>query len=91
MQQDYESYLYHHFFSNADLETSIKNYDAQLRSGNQIIELAEKQVNILLKNQTFKNGFVLSAYNSNLLIDEYSRIIETTIQLINLIDDEFNI
>lgn len=90
MQQDYETYLYEPFFSIADLQSSMKNYTYQLENGkgltNNEIDLSD--VKTLLKNQKFKNGFSLSFYNSSMLLDEYSEMIERTNQLIQLIDIE---
>jgi hypothetical protein len=88
MQQDFESYLYDPYFNTIDLETSIKNADAQMAKKVPTVQMDIEQVTVLLNNQLFKNGFVLSAYNSGLLITEYSNIMETTNQLIELIDKE---
>lgn len=88
MQQDFESYLYDPYFNTADLETSIKNAEAQTSNKVPKVQMNIDQVKALLNNQLFKNGFVLSAYNSDLLITEYSNIMETTNQLITLIDKE---
>jgi hypothetical protein len=90
MQQDYEQYLYDPFFNYADLNTSFKNYNSQIANEPTEVSLDIEQVNGLLKNQLFKNGFVLSAYNSEILINEYSDIMETTKQLISLIENELN-
>ncbi|RLD29783.1 MAG: hypothetical protein DRI75_02015 [Bacteroidetes bacterium] len=90
MQQDFESYLYDTFFSIADLNKAFKNFNAQADNISNVEDLDISQVKELLNNQTFKNGFVLSKYNSELLITEYSNIMETTNQLILLIDEELN-
>ena len=90
MQQDFESYMYDPFFNIADLKTSFDNYNAQLLKQYPEKLLDSFQVKTLLEHQAYKNGFVLSAYNSDLLISEYSSVIETTNQLIALIDKELN-
>ena len=90
MQQDFESYLYDPYFNTIDLETSIKNADDQMPKKVPTAQMDIEQVTILLNNQLFKNGFVLSAYNSDLLITEYSNIMETTNQLIELINKELD-
>lgn len=90
MEEDYERYLYEPFFSIIDLETSLKNWIAKQNNLKDIPELDLINVQILLKNTTFKNGFVLAAYNSNDLIGEYSNIIRSTHELIKLIDLELN-
>jgi hypothetical protein len=84
MQQDFERYLYDPFFSIADLETSLKSY------GGENTKLDSTQVNKLINNQSYKNGFVLSSYNSESLINEYSILLLTTNELISLINQELN-
>ncbi|MFC4720852.1 DUF6090 family protein [Geojedonia litorea] len=88
MQQDFESYLYDPFFTTIDLNSSLKNFEQQ--DTNQVIEteLNIEQVTKLLNNQAFKNGFVLSSFNSKDLISEYSKMITTTKNLINMIENE---
>ena len=88
MQQDFESYLYDPFFSTADVDVAMRNLDAQTEQRSNIPEINAKQVTVLLKNMTFKNGFVLAAYNSDLLITEYSKMKATTNKLIKLIEQE---
>ena len=84
MQQDFESYLYDPFFTIADLETSLKSFE------NEKFKLDSTQVIKLLNNQAYKNGFVLSSFNSESLIVEYSNIMTTTNELISLINQELN-
>ena len=84
MQQDFERYLYDPFFSIADLETSLKSY------GGENTKLDSTQVNKLINNQSYKNGFVLSSFNSESLINEYSILLSTTNELISLINQELN-
>jgi hypothetical protein len=90
MQQDFESYLYDPFFSIADMNSALKNFEAQVINATNIKELNTTQINELLDNQKFKNGFVLSSYNSDLLIAEYSNMVETTNELILLINKEID-
>ena len=90
MQQDFETYLYEPFFTIADMNTSLKNFDDQITKSANITELDDSQINELLANQKFKNGFMLSSYNSDLLITEYTNMMETTKEIISLIDDELN-
>jgi hypothetical protein len=88
MQQDFESYLYDPFFSIADVDLAMKNLDAQTEQRNDIPEINAEQVKTLLQNIKFKNGFALVAYNSELLISEYTNMKETTDKLIELIEKE---
>ena len=88
MQQDFESYLYDPFFSIADVDLAMKNLDAQTEERSDIPEINAEQVKTLLQNIKFKNGFALVAYNSELLISEYTNMKETTDKLIELIEKE---
>ncbi len=88
MQQDYETYLYEPYFTIADLNTSIKLIEI---SSEKLKEVNQPQIDILLENQKFKNGFTLSIFNSDVLIEEYSLMLATTERLINLIDSELKL
>ena len=88
MQQDFESYLYNPFFTIADLNSTFKNYNEKLIKSQITSTISTNQMDELLENQKFKNGFVLSTYNSELLIEEYTKMVEITNQLIDLIDKE---
>jgi hypothetical protein len=92
MQQDYESYLYDIYFSSADLDNNIRNFEAQMDPENKQanIEISEEEVKLLLNNMKFKNGVVLSKYNSGLLMAEYQTMIQNTRELIDLIEKEIN-
>jgi len=83
MQQDFERYLYDPFFTTVDLETSLKSVNEET------VKLDFNQANALLNNQAYKNGFILSAFNSNSLTTAYSNIMKTTNELIAIINEEF--
>lgn len=88
MQQDFESYLYNPYFTTADMQTTIVNYEEQLSNRAISQSLDPVQVEVLLNNMAFKNGFVLSNFNSKDLIREYTKMISTTQELIGMIDVE---
>ena len=90
MQYDFENYIYPIYFSTTDLESDILNYTFQVSNGADGVktELSKEKIDLLLKNQTFKNGFVLSIFNNKKLIIEYKNMIRMTEKLINLIDSE---
>ncbi len=92
MQQDYESYLYDVYFSIADLDTNLNHLEAQQSSntGSDEYKLSEQDILLVLKNRKFKNGIVLSKYNSDMLISEYSKMIDNIEVIIGLIDAELN-
>ncbi|MCF6308242.1 MAG: DUF6090 family protein [Flavobacteriaceae bacterium] len=90
MQYDFENYIYPIYFSIADLESDISNYTFQVSNGTEGVrtELSKEKIELLLKNQTFKNGFVLSIFNNKKLVDEYKNMILMSEKLIDLIDSE---
>ncbi len=89
-QYDFENYIYPIYFSITDLESDISNYTFQVSNGTEGVrtELSKEKIGLLLKNQTFKNGFVLSIFNNKKLVDEYKNMILMTEKLIDLIDLE---
>jgi hypothetical protein len=82
MQQDFEQYLYDPFFETADLQTSLMSFEGE------DVVLDSSQAMTLLNNQAFKNGFVLSSFNSQSLLEEYDDIIESIHTLDELIDND---
>jgi len=92
MQQDYESYLYDVYFTIADLNKNIKQFEAHIDSNLKAdaSKLSKPEMLELLKNMKFKNGVRLSKYNSNLLIAEYTEMIKNTQNIIKMIDNELS-
>jgi len=90
MRHDFENYLYPIYFSITDLKSDITNYTFQLSKGTEgtKTELSKEKIELLLKNQTFKNGFVLSIFNNNRLIIDYKNMILMTEKLMSSIDSE---
>jgi len=90
MQYDFENYIYPIYFTTTDLESDITNYTFQVSNGTDGVrtELSKEKIELLLKNQTFKNGFVLSIFNNKNLIIEYKNMILMTEKLNDLIDSE---
>jgi len=89
MQQDFESYMYDPYFKTADLNITMENFNQQWNKQKPTLQIDENEVNLLLQNKLFKNGYVLNKYNSGLLIEEYIKMKTTTNNLISLIDKEF--
>ena len=85
-----ENYLYPIYFSITDLKFDITNYTFQVSKGTEgtNTELSKEKIELLLKNQTFKNGFVFSIFNNNRLILEYNNMILMTEKLMDSIDSE---
>ncbi len=92
MQQDYEIYLYEPFFLNANLDASLKNYECQLANVNGIpcSSVDKDVIEKLVKNKGFINGFTLASFNSKTLLKEYTDMVDTTNELIVMINNEVN-
>ena len=92
MQTDYESYLYDPYFSIVDLDENLRNYESQLSANSSIsnVDVSAEDIQLLLENKTFKNGIVLSKYNSDLLIIEYKQMIDRINVLIERIDSKIS-
>jgi len=90
MYNDFENYMFPIYFSTTDLESDISNYTYQVSNGTQgdRTELSNEKIELLLKNQTFRNGFVLSIFNNNLVIDEYKKMKEMNKKLLDIINSE---
>ena len=90
MQQDYERYLYQPYFNLIDLEVALLNYSNQINEldSNNIEKLNKLDLEQLLTNKLYKNGLVLSSYNSNILVDRYSKMIKKSHQIITMIDNQ---
>jgi hypothetical protein len=87
---DFENYMYPIYFSITDLKSDIENYTFQVSKGakGKNKKLSEEKIKLLLKNQTFKNGFMLSVFTNNKLIIEYETMILMTEKLIVSIEAE---
>jgi hypothetical protein len=92
MQYDFETYMYPIYFKITDLESDILNFAYQESKGTEGVktDLSTEKIELLLNNQTFKNGFVLSKFNSKRVITEYNNMILLTNKLISLIDLELD-
>ena len=80
-------------FHTVDLNPTVKNYAYQLSNGKQgeNVQPSVEQSRILLDDLGYKNSFVLSNYNNQLIIGGLEEILEKTDKLIDLIDEELNL
>ena len=92
MEYDFENYIYPIYFNITDLESDITNYNFQVSKGTEgvRVELSKEKIELLLNNQTLKNGFVLSIFNNSRLILEYKNMILMTEKLLVSIDLELS-
>jgi len=79
-------------FHKVDLDPTIKNLTYQLSSGQlgENVEPAIEQYRILLSDLGYKNSFVLSNYNNQMIIQGLEEILEESNRLIALIDEELS-
>jgi uncharacterized protein DUF6090 len=90
MQQDYERYLYQPYFTLVDLESCLKNHSDQLsHKDEKDIQIIDKnEIGKLLKIKLYKNGLVLASFNSNILVGNFTELIEISKSLIRVIETE---
>ena len=82
MQQDYESYLYDTYFSIADLNANLKEFESRQNyaASSDESKLSRQEILLVLKSMKFKNGVTLSKYNSELLIAKYQEMISNILK-----------
>ena len=88
MYSDFKENIYHFYFGHTDINTHLKNYLFQITDGQagENLKLSRTDIDVILENQRFKNGFVLSIFNNGLLIQRLNDMYEKIQQLIVLID-----
>jgi len=87
MRHDFENYMYPIYFGITDLKSDLTNYFAYETEGTKP-ELSKEKIELLLSNQLFKNGFVLSMFNNETLIQDYKNMVSMTERLLISIDSE---
>jgi len=91
MQQDYERYLYEHFFDLVDLEASLSHYENKMNNTiDPNISLNVDEINSLIDLNIYKSGLVLARFNSSKLLEEYNDLIKRSEIVMDLIEQENN-
>ncbi|MFH4967285.1 DUF6090 family protein [Gaetbulibacter sp. M240] len=90
LQHDYEQYLYRPFFEYVDLSPLAQSYGYYAANGafNKDLELSREELDGLLKNNIFKNGFVLSIFTNSIILGDYQKMKDLNQKLMLLIDKE---
>jgi Family of unknown function (DUF6090) len=90
LRNDLEHYFYTPWFDTVDLDPLAKSYVFYAGNGefDQNIVLPREELDSLLKNTLFKNGFVLSVFTNSLIIADYKRMKELNKKVVELIDKE---
>lgn len=90
LKHDYEEYLYKPFFEYVDLDPLAQSFAYYANNGqfdDQLV-LSNEELNGLLKNNIFKNGFVLSIFTNSIILGDYQRMKKLNMELVALIDKE---
>jgi len=92
LKHDYEQYLYEPFFQNVDLDPLAQSYGYFMNNGKfaENLELSREELDGLLKNKVFKNGFVLSIFTNSIILGDYQRMKELNQKLVGWIDNEIS-
>lgn len=90
LKHDYEEYLYKPFFEYVDLDPLAQSFSYYVNNGefNEKLILSREELNGLLANKVFKNGFVLSIFTNTIILGDYQRMKKLNRELVALIDKE---
>ena len=90
LRNDMEHYFYDPWFKTVDLDPLAESFlfYANNEKFDNNIELSRQELDRLLNDTIFKNGFVLSVFTNSLIIDDYKRMKELNKQVVELINKE---
>ena len=90
LRNDMEQFFYNPWFKTVDLDPLARSYVFYANSGefDQNINLSRQELNTLLSDKVFKNGFVLSSFTNALIIDDYKKMKDLNRKVVALIDKE---
>ena len=92
MRFDFEGYMYDPLFINADVNPMQQNFVYRLTAGaaGERAPLSRDEIEGLLRNVKFKNGFAMAILMMGIINDEFKEIKTKTRELIELIDQEMS-
>ncbi|NEV94636.1 hypothetical protein G3567_10820 [Psychroflexus sp. YR1-1] len=90
LRNDMEHYFYDPWFKTVDLDPLAESFlfYASKKEFDNNIKLSRQELDRLLNDTIFKNGFVLSVFTNSLIIDDYKKMIELNKQVVELINKE---
>ncbi len=90
LRNDLEQYFYNPWFETVDLDPLAQSFVFYADNGefDQTISLSRQELDMLLSNKVFKNGFVLSVFTNSLIIDHYKRMKDLNKKVVELINKE---
>jgi hypothetical protein len=90
MYTDFKENIYHFYFGAVDLNTHLQNYAYQVSKGQagENRKLSMSDIEAILANNRFKNGFVLAVFNNGKLLEKINNMNGLIQRLNRLLDDE---
>ncbi|WP_179344740.1 DUF6090 family protein [Winogradskyella ursingii] len=90
LRNDLEQYFYNPWFTTVDLDPLAQSFVFYTNNGkfDNKIELSNQELEKLLNDRVFKNGFVLSVFTNSLIIDDYKRMKDLNKKVVELINRE---
>jgi len=90
LRNDMEHYFYDPWFRTVDLDPFAQSFVFYANNGdfNNEIKLSMEEIDRLINNTVFKNGFVVSVFTNSLIIDDYKKMKDLNIKVVELINIE---
>ncbi len=90
LRNDLEQYFYNPWFTTVDLDPLAQSFVFYTSNGkfDDNIELSRQELEALLSDKVFKNGFVLSVFTNSLIIEDYKKMKRLNKKVVELIDKE---
>ncbi len=90
LRNDLEQYFYDPWFKTVDLDPLAQSFLFYANNGDfdEKVVLSRGELDTLLNNNVFKNGFVLSVFTNSLIIDDYKRMKDLNQNVVALINKE---
>ena len=90
LRNDMEHYFYNPWFETVDLDPFAQSFVFYINKGefDSEAKLSMEEIDRLINDKVFKNGFVVSVFTNSLIIDDYKRMKELNKKVVELINKE---
>ncbi|MDT0554744.1 DUF6090 family protein [Patiriisocius hiemis] len=90
LRNDMEHYFYDPWFRTVDLDPFAQSFVFYANNGefDTEIRLSREEIDRLINNKVFKNGFVVSVFTNSLIIDDYKKMKDLNKKVVDLINKE---
>jgi hypothetical protein len=90
LRNDLEQYFYNPWFKTVDLDPLAQSFVYYANNGkfDESLDLSRQELNRLLNDKVFKNGFVLSVFTNSLIIEDYKKMKDLNKKVVALINRE---